>query len=394
MRILTVANYLGARGGLERTQLTMCTALAGRGHQVDLIYVTPGDFADDWRKLTTNMVQAGGTLPRSQEPFISSRDVLDAARTAVRMHPDIIYVFRYLDLPFAAVVGKLARAPVVLHLCLPQPDVLPFVIRRSLTHVDMTLSVSFDTAELWRDTGLPAESVIVVHTGIDMEYYVPAPPAERNATRADLGIDADAFVALYAGRISPEKGLDVLITACRMVAATQPDFRLVVVGGPSVGAANEDSERYLASLRALCGPLDVLWLESRRDVLSLIQTADVALAPSIWPEPFSRSVIEPLACGVPVLASHVGGNPEILNGWLAKHLVTPGDPGDLAAHINQLEGWRRSDPDLADRCRQAVVDRLALGREVDTVEAALASLARDRTEPSSGAEGAVTADRS
>jgi glycosyltransferase involved in cell wall biosynthesis len=379
VRILTVANYLGARGGLERTQLTMCRALAGRGHQVDLIYVTAGDFADDWRKLTTTMVQAGGTLPRSQEPLLSSRDVLDAARAAVRTHPEVIYVFRYLDLPFAAVVGKLARVPVVLHLCLPQPDVLPFVIRRSLTHVDMTLSVSFDTAELWRNTGLPAESVIVVHTGIDMEYYVPAPATDRMATRAELGIDADAFVALYAGRISPEKGLDVLITACRLAAEKQPDLRLVVVGGPSVGAASDDSERYMATLRSLSGPLDVLWLESRRDVLSLIQTADVALAPSVWPEPFSRSVIEPLACGVPVLASDVGGNPEILTGWLAKHLVAPGDAEDLAAHINLLDGWRVSDPDLADRCRQAVVNRLALGREVDTVEAALASLARDRT---------------
>jgi glycosyltransferase involved in cell wall biosynthesis len=378
VRILTVANYLGARGGLERTQLTMCTALAERGHRVDLIYVTPGDFTDDWRKLATSMFQAGGTLPRSHEPFISSREVVEAARAAIRVNPEVIYVFRYLDLPFAAVVGKLARIPVVLHLCLPQPAVLPFVVRRSLTYVDMTLSVSFDTAELWRGTGLPAESVIVVHTGIDMDYYVPAPAADRVATRNELGIDPNAFVAVYTGRISPEKGLDVLITACRMVAADQPDFRLVVVGGPSVGEPPEDSERYMATLRSLSGPMDVLWLESRRDVLSLIQTADVALAPSVWPEPFSRSVIEPLACGVPVLASHVGGNPEILTGWLAKHLVSPGDPGDLAAHINELAGWRTSDPGLSDRCRQAVVDRLALGREVDTVEAALASLARNR----------------
>jgi glycosyltransferase involved in cell wall biosynthesis len=386
VRILTVANHLGARGGLERTQLTMCRELAQRGHRIDLIYVTAGDFTDDWSQLTTTMVQVGGTLPRSHEPFISARVIFDAVRSALRLHPEVIYVFRYLDLPFAAAVAKLARVPVVLHLCLPQPDVLPFVIRRSLTHVDMTLSVSFDTAALWRGTGLPAESMIVVHTGIDMGYYVPGSAADRLATRTELGIDSKAFVALYAGRISPEKGLDVLITACRMAAAHQPDFRLVVVGGPSIGTATEDSERYMASLRALSGPLDVLWLESRRDVLSLIQTADVALAPSVWPEPFSRSVIEPLACGVPVLASHVGGNPEILTGWLAKHLVTPGDPEDLAAHINQLEGWRDSEPDLGDRCRQAVVDRLALGREVDTVEAALASLARDRREAAIGAE--------
>jgi glycosyltransferase involved in cell wall biosynthesis len=104
----------------------------------------------------------------------------------------------------------------------------------------------------------------------------------------------------------------------------------------------------------------------------------VALAPSLWPEPFSRSVIEPLACGVPVIGSRVGGNPEILTGWLDDYLVPPGDVDALADCVRSLVGWRQTRPELAERLRSSVVERLSLDREVDTVEACLASVARRR----------------
>jgi glycosyltransferase involved in cell wall biosynthesis len=378
VRILAIANYLGSRGGLERTQLTMCRELSARGHGVDLLYVTAGDFTEDWRTFADSMTPITGSLPRSDRPLASSAEVIDAVKAARRLHPDVIYVFRYLDVPLAAVVGRLARVPIVLHLCLPQPNFVPLVVRHSLAHLTMTLAVSFDTARNWKGTRIPAESMNVVHTGIDMDLYVPGSAEQRTATRRELGIGPDEFLALYAGRISPEKGIDVLLTACRDVAASCPDFRLIVVGGPSLGIEPAESERYMRKLRDLSGSLDVTWLETRHDVLPLIQTADVALAPSLWPEPFSRSVIEPLACGVPVICSRVGGNPEILTGWLDDYLVPPGDADALAACVRSLYGWRRSDPQLAERARGSVVGRLSLDREVDTVEASLLSVARRR----------------
>ena len=378
MRILAIANYLGSRGGLERTQLTMCRELASRGHGVDLLYVTAGDFADDWRAFVNSMTPISGSLPRSERPLASSVELIDAIKAARRLTPDVIYVFRYLDVPLAAAVGRLARVPVVLHLCLPQPNLLPLVVRRSLAHLTMTLAVSFDTARNWKGTRIPAESMNVVHTGIDMDHYVPAPAEQRAATRQALGIGPDEFLALYAGRISPEKGMDVLLTACRDVAESHPGFRLIVVGGPSLGIDPAETERYMRTLRGLSGSLDVTWLETRHDVLPLIQTADVALAPSLWPEPFSRSVIEPLACGVPVIGSRVGGNPEILTGWLDDYLVPPGDVDALATCVRSLLGWRDTRPELVERFRSSVVERLSLDREVDTVEACLASVARRR----------------
>ena len=378
MRILTVANQLGAWGGMERNQLAVCRALSERGHGIDLVYVTAGDFLDEWQALADSMTAVDSTLPRTRAPVTTSYQVLGAAQGIRDLQPDVVYVYRYLDLPFAGAVSRLTRAPVVLRLCLPPPDRLPFVIRRSLSNVAMTLAVSFDTASRWRRSPLAADGVVVVHTGIDMEAYSPSSAPERRAARVALGIDPDAFVALYAGRLSPDKGLDVLMEAARLLHARLPHFQLVVVGGPPFGTDPREADRYRGELQARAGPVDARWLGRRRDIVPLIGAADVAVVPSVWDEPFSRSIVEPLACGVPVVAADVGGSREILVGWLERFLVPRRDAGALAEAIAGLQGWRTAEPDLGDHCRSAVVDRLALGREVDTVEAALASVARYR----------------
>jgi len=373
VRILTVANHLGARGGLERTQLTNCRALAARGHDIDLVYVSAGDFAEEWAGFTGTMVRTQGTLPRRRHPLSSSWAVAAAVKAGRALRPDAVYVYRYWDIPYAVAVAFLVRAPVVFHLCLPPPRKVPRWLRPFLRRVARTLSVSEDTATRWRGTGLVAERVAVVLTGIDLAQYVPAPAGARAATRRELGVEEDAFVVLYAGRIGREKGVDVLVRAFAEVSATRPGCHLVVVGSPSLGADPADSTAYEGELRMLAAHLPVSWLPAQRDVIALIQAADVAVVPSLWPEPLSRSVMEPLACGVPVVATRVGGNPEILTGWLSEYLIAAGDVAALAAGISSLHRWRTHDPGLGDRCRTEAEMRLSLDAEIDAIEAALGS---------------------
>src|ERR1700722_16097671 len=94
VRILTVANHLGARGGLERTQLTNCRALAARGHGVDLVYVSAGDFAEEWEAFARTMVPTTGTLPRRSRPLATMAGVAGALRAGHRLRPDVLYVYR------------------------------------------------------------------------------------------------------------------------------------------------------------------------------------------------------------------------------------------------------------------------------------------------------------
>jgi glycosyltransferase involved in cell wall biosynthesis len=378
VRILTVANHVGARGGLERTQLTNCAGLAARGHRVDLAYVSPGDFTEQWARFAGTMLQITGSLPRRHHLLASTRGLLDAIRAGRRLRPQVLYVYRYWDVPYAVAVGALVGAPVVFHLCLPPPAVVPRWLSASLARVSATLAVSRDTAGRWEDTGLPSAGMQVVLTGVDLERYAPAADAQRSATRQAMGVGDDEIVVLYAGRIDREKGVDVVVRAFALFASGHPGSRLVVVGSASLGADPADSARYQQELRVAAGGLPVTWLAARRDVVPLIQAADVAVAPSLWPEPLSRSVMEPLACGVPVIATRVGGNPEILTGWLSRYLVEPGDADGLAHQLCALSRWRRQDPGLGARLRAEAEARLSLDAELDAIERAMVDAARSR----------------
>lgn len=377
MRILAVANHLGSRGGLERTQLANCRGLASRGHQVDIVFQSAGDFADQWRGFAGTMLQVGATLPRRRQPLSAILEISSAIAKGVRRRPDVVYVYRYWDLPYAATVARLSGAKVVYHLCLPPPRGVPWWLRVAIGSVDRTLSVSRDTADRWAGTGLRDSEVTIVLTAVDLDRYRPASASERSATRAGLGLPDDDFVVLYAGRIDRSKGVDVLLEAFGQVAKRIEHCHLLLVGSASLGADPEDSRRFDDELRSLADGLPVSFHGGRSEVVELIQAADVAVVPSLWPEPLPRSVMEPLACGTPVVATRVGGIPEILEGWLSDYLVEPADVEGLADRLVSLGSWRERDPDLARRLRAAAETRLSLDQEVDLIEREMTKAVRE-----------------
>ena len=371
MRILVTANYLDAAGGLERTQLSNCRSLARRGHRLDLVFVHGGAFENEWDGITATMTRIPATLPRRARPIRSSLDFLAAVRQARRMQPEVIYVYRYWDLPFAVAVASARRASVVYHLCLPPPEPLPRWLRVVLRRVDYTVSVSEHTLALWEGTGLDPGRATVALTSVDLDRYRPADEHERARIRRELGLGPEDFVVLFAGRISEEKGVDVLVEAFGRLARSTPDSRLVVVGSPPPATDPATARTYEARLHAAAEGLAVSWLPRRNDVVPLLQMADVAVVPSRWDEPLSRSIMEPLACGIPVVATRVGGSPEVLTGWLSDYLVPPDDAAVLADRLGALRGWRTTDPHLGERCREAAESRLSLEDEVDLIEEAM-----------------------
>ncbi len=345
MRILTTANHLDSAGGLERTHLTNAQGLARRGHRLDLVYVEEGAFTDSWRDLTVTMTRVSSTLPRRADPLHSTLNVAEAVRNARQLEPDIVYAYRYWDLPFAVAVAAGRPTAVVYHLCLPPPGRLPRWLRAALSRVDATVSVSEHTLGLWRGTGLHVDRAVVALTSVDLEAYVPGTPMGREQTRHELGIGSGDRMIFFGGRIAPEKGVDVLVRAFRQVIEKVGRCHLVVLGSPSASADPVDAARYVEELHALGEGLQVTWLPRRDDVVSLLQAADVASVPSVWPEPLSRSIMEALACGVPVVATAVGGSPEILTDWMSRLLAEPGNADDLARHLLDVLDWRDGEVD-------------------------------------------------
>jgi glycosyltransferase involved in cell wall biosynthesis len=377
MRILTIAERLTTRGGLERVHLELNRGLASRGHVIDLLFAEEGDASESWAAFARTSQQALCRMDRRPSHLGSSLgSMVAAAKFGAGRHPDVIYAPRHIQAAHALAVGAATGAPVVCHIHTPPPrDRMIRLHRGVLKRIARFAVVSEFTARQWIVAGVPARSVEVVHNGVDLNALGPLDLAQRHHLRASLGIPKDAFVVLYGGRLDPKKGVEVLLRAWASLGLAPHEGRLVILGDPSFFLSSSKADDLLSSLRQISDPRTTLFVGHRPDPGPMFGAADVVAVPSLWPDPFPLVVLEAMACGTPVIASRVGGIPEAMGGPFGSHLVQPGHVEELAARLIALRGWRTTDPALGDRCRQHIVERFSFPRVLDAMELLLSSTA-------------------
>ncbi len=140
---------------------------------------------------------------------------------------------------------------------------------------------------------------------------------------------------------------------------------------------DHDGGQYLRELESTAAG-DVRFIPLRRDVVPPLHAADVVVVPSVWDEPFGRTIIEGLATGRPVVASRVGGIGEILTGPLERFLFDRGDAEGLASRIRAVASWRVDEPSLGRACTDRVTGSFTLSRMADGIERAFSSVADGR----------------
>ncbi len=196
----------------------------------------------------------------------------------------------------------------------------------------------------------------------------------RAEIRAELGDLGPGPVVLAVGRLAAQKGFSVLLDAAVRWRDLRPEPSLVIVGE---GPLEAELKHQAASLG-----LAATFTGRRPDVPELLAAAGVFVLPSAW-EGQALILQEALRAGVPIVATRVGGNPDLL-GEDAAVLVPPGDAAGLAAAVRSV----LADPALAARLRLAAMDRArVLPAEDDAVAAVLAEyvhLARREQAVSSG----------
>ena len=196
--------------------------------------------------------------------------------------------------------------------------------RAHLRFMDRVVCVSGGQAEKVRRTGVRLENVRVIHNGSRLDAFTNRDPAGRDELRVSAG--GDGPVVLAAGRLSPEKGFGVLVEAAAGVVAEDPTVRFVVFG--------EGPER--PALEARISALDLAdhfrLAGFRKDLDALIPWADVVAIPS-FTEGLPNVALEAGAAAVPVVATAVGGVPEVVADRETGFLVPPGKPEALAERL-------------------------------------------------------------
>lgn len=213
--------------------------------------------------------------------------------------------------------------------------------------------------------GLPAARVTTIANAIDAAE-IPFGPGARERARALLGAAPGDRVAGTLGRLhEPKKGLRVFLAAAARVAASFPRARFVLIGD---GPARLELERMAASL-GIAGA--VRFVGERPDAVTLLPGLDLLVQPSLW-EGFGLSALEGMAAGLPVVASRVGGVPEVIRDGVDGLLVPPGDAPRLAAAMADL----LADPERSCALGRAGRERALSQFHVDRLVRETASLYR------------------
>ena len=191
--------------------------------------------------------------------------------------------------------------------------------------VDTWVTVSADRqTELAERTGLPLTAIHVLANGVDTLRFCP--PPDKTMIRRQMGLPENAPAIIAVARLAPEKDLTTLLQAFRLVRQKLPTAELWLAG--------DGSER--AHLERTSNELELSdhtrFLGVRDDVQRLLQAADVCALSSLS-EGLSISLIEAAACGVPIVATDVGGNREVVNPPHGGRLVPVGNPEALACAL-------------------------------------------------------------
>lgn len=376
-RVLHVITRLDQGGSADNTVVS-CLRLAERGWDVQLVYGLTRDPTPRLAELQRHGSVACSELPallRPVRPLADLRAYLGLRRILRRGDYDLLHTHSSK----AGLLGRCAARGLrckVVHT--PHGHVFHDYFGRALTRLFIsmerraarwcdrivTLTDRGHAEHLDQGIGRP-EMFVTIPSGVPTDHFRHGLP-EREASREALGLPDDAYVIGSVGHLAPIKGHIHLLEAVERLVPRLPAARVLLVG--------EGSQRALLEARAAAGPLRgrVVFTGLVADPRPALAAMDLFVMPSLN-EGQGRAAVEAMAAGLPVVATAVGGLPEVLDQGAAGRIVPPRDPQALAHAILELatSPVKASSLALAARSRaehfseKTMIDRLdALYREL------------------------------
>ena len=295
-------------------------------------------------------------IPRSEfriGPFYSPTTFWQVIRLGkyIRTHAiQIVHSYGFYSNVFAVPAARLARTSIVVASIRDTGDVLTPMQRWVQRLVCRLADCVLVNAEAIRDSlieeGYDRARIVVIRNGITLSKYGKS--EKGAALRRELGLPPSAELVVVFSRLNQMKGIQYFLEAAMTLSGSFPNARFLIVGdGGSRSELEEQACRMGLGQRAV-------FTGFRKDVPELLSEAAVSVLPSLS-EGLSNSLLESMAAGVPVVATRVGGNPEVIEHGVTGLLVPPRDSAALAAAIRRL----LEDKDLAASFGQAGIQRVA-----------------------------------
>jgi len=253
------------------------------------------------------------------------RALLALRRLVAERDVALVHTHSSVDSWLGALAARSRRRPVVRsrHVTIAIPR------RRGLVYrlADRVITSGEAAAGIVAAAGVPRARIVAIPPGVDTGRFHP--DVSGAAVRRELGMETASLVGLVAN-IRGSKGHNVFLDAARRVLTARPAARFLIVGD---GVGFDDVRRRVHDLGLTS---HVVMTGFRRDVPEVMAALDVLVLPSTRSEATSQVIPQALAVGTPVVATAVGGIPEIVKDGVTGRLVPPGEPAALAAAIEDM----------------------------------------------------------
>lgn len=325
-------------GGLERVTVDLAKAQLAAGHQVCVfsINATQG--------LKPELLASGIDVIEGHKAGTLDRKVLSKLRELLRVRrADVVHAHNFVPNYYAALAKlMMRRSPVQVCTCHDMGmrlanRKLRWLFKWSLTQTQEVAMVGRQVYERYLNTGLvPAAHARPVLNGIPLAKFERT-QAQRERARAELDLDADDVVIGCVGRLVPLKNHRLMIEVFPRLKERHPRLKLVIIGDGELMPALQ------AQVAAMGVGESVILAGQRSNVSALLPALDIFALPS-QTEGVSIALLEACASGLAVLATRVGGNPEIIDDGGTGILIPADDNEALAVGLERLVSqpeWRR-----------------------------------------------------
>jgi sugar transferase (PEP-CTERM/EpsH1 system associated) len=358
LRVLHVISYMG-RGGAEMGILKLIAGL-GEGFE-HRICTTRGFDADFVRSSISEekMYVAGSSDLKLQFPLFR------LARIMHEYRPHIVHTRNWGAIE-AVLAAKLTGVPVVIHsehgyevdMFAGLPMRRRIFRRAAYAMTDAVFAVTRELRDFHaRQAWVRPEHMGVIYNGVDTQRFAPCREA-RIAMRKELSLPEKSFVVGAVGRLVPIKDHRTLLKAAALFSGSGIDVRVLVVGsGPERERLQSQATGALEARVYFAG-------DSNR-VPELLNAMDVFVLPSLG-EGMSNTLLEAMASGLPVLATSVGGNLEIIEDNVNGSLFTPGDAQWLADRLNLMARDPALIHQLGTAARNRAIESFSLSRMLES----------------------------
>ncbi|MFA5983233.1 MAG: glycosyltransferase family 4 protein [Methylococcaceae bacterium] len=246
--------------------------------------------------------------------------------------------------------------------------------RRALAKVDRVICVSdYIRKQAVRYYPEYADKFYVLFNATDPEVFKPYGDEALKQLENIVQLDPDKQYLLYVGRLTPVKGVHILIEAFQKIQQHMPDTRLIITGSSFFGGAAKTA--YEEELVKLAMPVNdaivFTGFLAHEKLKYLYAAVDMIILPSVWQDPCPLVVLEAMASGTCLVSSAVGGIPEIVESGVNGILVEAGDANTLATQVIETLKQPATMQEIAKAARQKIVSGYTWEKLVSDLETML-----------------------